>query len=77
MQTNVIDLSQLSFSLQQELIDFYQFLIEKQAKNKITVPNKVKPILQSEIQSETGFSMLKSNRPTVPADFDPACLLKP
>lgn len=73
MQTNVIDLSKLSFPLQQELLDFYQFLIEKQAKNKIVVANKEKPV----IQPHTGFSMLKSNHPTVPADFDPASLLKP
>jgi len=34
MQTNTLDLSILSLPLQQELIDFYKFLLEKQTKNK-------------------------------------------
>ena len=72
MQTNTIDLSLLSFPLQQELLDFYQFLLEKQAKNK-TVTTAAAKIPQT----ATGFAMLKSNRPAVPADFDPASLLKP
>ena len=32
MQTHSLDLSPLSLPLQQELIDFYDFLLEKQAK---------------------------------------------
>ena len=72
MQTNTIDLSVLSLPLQQELIDFYQFLIEKQAKNKTLLENP-----KTADQTTTGFAMLKSTRPAVPVDFDPASLLKP
>lgn len=73
MQTNNLDLSQLSTPLQQELIDFYEFLLEKQSKNKtlwqanIETPKTDKPT--------TGFAMLKTNRSAVSADFDPASLL--
>jgi hypothetical protein len=70
MQTNTLDLSILSLPLQQELIDFYQFLLEKQAKNKTAIPAQLtKP------HSTKGFAMLKSNRAAVPTDFDPASLL--
>lgn len=69
MQTNTIDLSTLSLPLQQELIDFYQFLCEKQAKNKTPALDN------SQLKPTTGFAMLKSNRTAVPADFDPASLL--
>jgi hypothetical protein len=69
MQTNILDLSILPLPLQQELIDFYQFLCEKQAKAKtLTLDN-------SQLNHTTGFAMLKSNRAAVPTDFDPASLL--
>ncbi|CAG1021437.1 hypothetical protein DOJK_00988 [Patescibacteria group bacterium] len=71
MQTNILDLSPLSSPLQQEIIDFYEFLLEKQAKNKILAQTDLdianKPV--------TGFAMLKTNKTAVPADFDPASLL--
>ena len=69
MQTNTLDLSRLSLPLQEELIDFYQFLCEKQAKTQ-----KLK-LDSTQLNSTTGFAMLKSNRTAVPADFDPASLL--
>ena len=71
MQTHTLDLSSLSLPLQQELIDFYEFLLEKQTKNKkVAQPHLTTP------QSKTGFAMLKTNRAAVPADFDPASLLE-
>lgn len=70
MQTNILDLSLLSLPLQQELIDFYQFLLEKQTKNKTFEQTH-----STVAQSTKGFAMLKSNRAAVPADFDPASLL--
>ncbi len=70
MQTYILDLSPLSSSFQQELIDFYEFLLEKQAKNKTAIPAQLtKP------HSTKGFAMLKTNRAAIPADFDPASLL--
>jgi hypothetical protein len=71
MQTNILDLSPLSLPLQQELIDFYQFLLEKQTKNKTVAQTH-----STMAQSTKGFAMLKSNRAVVPADFDPASLLE-
>jgi hypothetical protein len=71
MQRHILDLSPLSSPFQQELIDFYQFLLEKQAKNKTAIPAQLtKP------DSTKGFAMLKSNRAAVPIDFDPASLLE-
>lgn len=64
MKPHNIDLSTLSTQLQQELIDFYQTLLEKQAQ-------------APEQSAQTGFGMLKSKRTAVPADFDPANLLEP
>jgi len=64
MKPHNIDLSRLSIQLQQELIDFYQTLLEKQAKAR-------------EQSAPTGFGMLKSKRTAIPADFDPASLLEP
>ena len=64
MKPHNIDLSRLSIQLQQELIDFYQTLLEKQAKTP-------------EQAAKTGFGMLKSKRTAIPADFDPASLLEP
>ena len=72
MQKHFLDLSPLSSPLQQELIDFYEFLLEKQAKNKemlqtdLTIPT----------QTRKGFAMLKTKRTAVPADFDPASLFE-
>ncbi len=71
MPTQLLDLSPLSLPLQQELIDFYEFLLEKQTKTKkVTQPHLTIP------QSTKGFAMLKSNRAAIPADFDPASLLE-
>jgi hypothetical protein len=73
MQTNILDLSKLSTPLQQELIDFYEFLLEKQTRNKtlwqasLETPKSDKPT--------TGFAMLKTNCSAVSPDFDPASLL--
>ena len=46
MQPNTIDLSQLSLPLQQELMDFYQFLIEKQAKRKTSAIDNSHQLMQ-------------------------------
>lgn len=73
MQPHTLDLSPLSSQLQQEIIDFYEFLLEKQAKNK-TVEQPSLAIAQS-TKSTQGFAMLKSNRTAIPADFDAASLL--
>jgi hypothetical protein len=73
MQPNILDLSPLTLPLQQELIDFYEFLLEKQAKNKPVAKTDSKMAHSS--QSTKGFAMLKTNRAAVPADFDPASLL--
>lgn len=46
---NTIDLATLSIPLQQELIDFYQFLMEKQEKqikNQVTVIDNSQHIMQ-------------------------------
>ena len=70
MQPNILDLSPLTLPLQQELVDFYEFLLEKQAKNKTAIQAQLtKP------HSTKGFAMLKTNRAAVPVDFDPASLL--
>lgn len=74
MQTHILDLSPLSSPLQQELIDFYEFLLEKQAKNKTVAQTDLAMPYSS--QSPKGFAMLKTNRAAVPADFDPASLLE-
>ena len=74
MQTHILDLSPLSSPLQQELIDFYEFLLEKQAKNKTVAQTDLAMPYVS--QSTKGFAMLKTNRAAVPADFDPASLLE-
>lgn len=73
MQTHSLDLSPLSLPLQQELIDFYDFLLEKQAKNKTVAQTHLAMTHSS--KSAKGFAMLKTNRAAVPADFDPASLL--
>ncbi len=72
MQTNTIDISTLPPLLQQELIDFYEFLCEKQAKNKLLIQNNLE---NQSNKPTTGFAMLKSKHTAVPADFDPANLL--
>jgi hypothetical protein len=74
MQTHILDLSPLSSPLQQEIIDFYEFLLEKQAKNKTIAQTDL--AMPHSSQSAKGFAMLKTNRATVPADFDPASLLE-
>ncbi|MFI3190218.1 MAG: hypothetical protein QX190_11735 [Methylococcales bacterium] len=74
MQTHILDLSPLSSPLQQELIDFYEFLLEKQAKNKTVTQTDL--AMSQAAQSTKGFAMLKTNRAAVPADFDPASLLE-
>lgn len=66
MKQHNIDLSILSTQLQQELIDFYQALLEKQAK-----------VQAVEQPTKTGFGMLKSKRAAIPANFDPASLEAP
>jgi AbrB family looped-hinge helix DNA binding protein len=38
---------------------------------------EVRPIRQEQSLSASGFGMLHSQRPPVPADFDPASLLEP
>ena len=38
---------------------------------------EVRPLRQEQALSANGFSMLHSQRPPVPADFDPASLLEP
>ena len=75
MQLHKLDLSPLSSQLQQELIDFYEFLLEKQAKNKTVA--KTPLTMAHTAKSAQGFAMLKSKRTAIPADFDPASLLKP
>lgn len=74
MQTHILDLSPLSSPLQQEIIDFYEFLLEKQAKNKTVAQTDL--TIPHASQSAKGFAMLKTNRAAVPADFDPASLLE-
>jgi len=37
----------------------------------------VRPLRQEQAVSTSGFGMLHSQRPPVPADFDPASLLEP
>jgi hypothetical protein len=73
MQPHTLDLSPLSSQLQQELIDFYDFLLEKQAKNKTVAQTHLAMAHPS--KSTQGFAMLKSNRAAIPTDFDPASLL--
>jgi AbrB family looped-hinge helix DNA binding protein len=38
---------------------------------------EVRPLRQEQSLSASGFGMLHSQRPPVPADFDPASLLRP
>ena len=38
---------------------------------------EVRPLRQEQAVSTSGFGMLHSQRPPVPADFDPASLLEP
>jgi AbrB family looped-hinge helix DNA binding protein len=38
---------------------------------------EVRPLRQEQSLSASGFGMLHSQRPPVPADFDPASLLEP
>jgi hypothetical protein len=74
MQIHILDLSLLSLPLQQELIDFYQFLLEKQTKNQTVAPTYL--TTTSSFKSTPGFAMLKTTRAAIPADFDPASLLE-
>ena len=74
MQTHILDLSPLSPPLQQEIIDFYEFLLEKQGRKKTVAQTDL--AMSHASQSTKGFAMLKTNHAAVPADFDPASLLE-
>jgi len=46
MQSNTLDLSQLPLPLRQELIDFYQFLIEKHVKSQTYTIDNSQQLMQ-------------------------------
>ncbi|MDM8546135.1 DUF2281 domain-containing protein [Candidatus Venteria ishoeyi] len=79
-----INLNKLPPQAKIELLDFYKFLLGKYASFETPQmqqkPSKNINTLQSqsaipENLASDGFAMLKSQRPAVPVDFDPASLL--